>query len=326
MVFAWINPLLFLYRKAIMLNHEYLADEAVINTYNDSFKYQLLLFHSVSQSNKLVLASPFNYLITKKRFLMMTKKTSQKTAIIKQIALIPMIAAIGFLFSASVIAQDNSKQVANQYQVPTSKTDAPQSIVNEYHAIISKYIPDSLAMKSKSRPSVLTPSEMKEVMRLSRLFIAAAQKIYDNKIDKARLEQLCLQMSERQQAHQIISFSPKEPLRPHLVPTKDQFAKWKNPNIYGIWVNGWKVKNSALIKFHSPTEYAYYYESKMTDKIAKEYKYQIYVTLLTNAYYEKDQARRQALWDKDSSKYQMRIHSYSKETLANIDAGKSDTN
>jgi beta-lactamase regulating signal transducer with metallopeptidase domain len=42
--FAWFNPLLFLFRRAILLNHEFLADDSVVKTFNDAKSYQLILF------------------------------------------------------------------------------------------------------------------------------------------------------------------------------------------------------------------------------------------------------------------------------------------
>ena len=66
-IFAWINPFLLLYRKAVQLNHEFLADEFVVNTFCNTQTYQLLLLEKVSKTNNLLLSSPFNYLLTKKR-------------------------------------------------------------------------------------------------------------------------------------------------------------------------------------------------------------------------------------------------------------------
>jgi hypothetical protein len=38
-IFFWFNPIIFFYRKAIQLNHEYLADEAVINNSHNISTY-----------------------------------------------------------------------------------------------------------------------------------------------------------------------------------------------------------------------------------------------------------------------------------------------
>jgi hypothetical protein len=111
-------------------------------------------------------------------------------------------------------------------------------------------------------------------------------------------------MSERQQRHQIIAFMPKPALKPRIVPTKEQYAKLFDSKVYGIWVNGWRVKNSNL-KNHSNTEYAYFAQFKLTKKQAKDCQYPISVTLQTKDYYEKNRARDLTIWNKDKSKYQL---------------------
>jgi TonB family protein len=136
-IFAWINPFLYLYRKAIHLNHEFLADEFVVDTFSSTQDYQLLLLDKARQSSVLVLSCSFNYLQTKKRIIMMTKKTSLRIAILKQIALIPVIVATGFLFSTKVVAQDTKKttqQQANstQQQQRRSPEDDPSFKHDKY--------------------------------------------------------------------------------------------------------------------------------------------------------------------------------------------------
>jgi len=128
-LFAWINPILFLYRRAIQLNHEFLADEFVVNSVTSPHDYQLLLLDKAMQPSVLVLSSSFNYLQTKKRIIMMTKKTSFRIAILKQIALIPVIIITGFLFSTKIIAQDSKKTVKKQTN--TSLEQQKQSPEND---------------------------------------------------------------------------------------------------------------------------------------------------------------------------------------------------
>jgi bla regulator protein BlaR1 len=119
-IIAWINPLLFLYRKAVQLNHEFLADEFVVNKLSNTQTYQLLLLDKAKQTNNLLLSSPFNYLLTKKRIIMMSKNRSHKVAFFKQIALIPIIVATGFIFSTKSVAQEPVKPV----QQAISQTDS----------------------------------------------------------------------------------------------------------------------------------------------------------------------------------------------------------
>jgi TonB family protein len=81
------------------------------------------------QPSVLVLSSSFNYLQTRKRIIMMTKKTSYRIAILKQIALIPVIVATGFIFSTKVIAQETKKPA--QQQTGTTQEQQKQSPEND---------------------------------------------------------------------------------------------------------------------------------------------------------------------------------------------------
>jgi beta-lactamase regulating signal transducer with metallopeptidase domain len=286
MIFAWINPLLFLFRKAIMLNHEYLADDAVLHTFNNTESYRLLLFNTVSQNNNLVLSSPFNYLITKKRLIMMTRNTSRKVAILKQIALIPLIAAIGFLLSTRASAQDKPKQererigymVGPPYEVKNEvgKPDAPQRVVNEYKSIASAYKFDTIALANFHFSFRATPEENKEFWKL-----AHEDTFQLKKPDRERLINLFFQMSKKQQSRQFLQFRKIETLKTKIVPTKAQMKLWQDTKVYGIWINGKRVKNSVLNTLPT-TDFSYYELIKYDNEKAKIMKYQIEVGLLTN--------------------------------------------
>lgn len=102
-VFFWFNPLIYLFKKTIMLNHEYLADEAVMNSKNNSKSYIYIILNIAFRNNNSYLASSFNYSFTKKRLLMMTKNKFSKTAFLKKIAVIPLFLALGLML---INAQD----------------------------------------------------------------------------------------------------------------------------------------------------------------------------------------------------------------------------
>ncbi|HUX94172.1 MAG TPA: GldM family protein [Bacteroidales bacterium] len=108
-IFAWINPFLYLYRNSIQLNHEFLADEYVVYRYPYKHNYQLLLLDKTRKPSILVLSSSFNYLQIKKRIMMMSKITSLRMAILKKIAIIPVVVATGLLFSSRTVAQEIEK-------------------------------------------------------------------------------------------------------------------------------------------------------------------------------------------------------------------------
>ena len=104
----WFNPIFIFYKKAIQLNHEFLADEKVVTSYNNVPFYQSLLLSKANENQTFYLASNLNYLITKKRLLMMTKTTSKTKALLKKAMLMPIRATLLFLLCTKVVAQETN--------------------------------------------------------------------------------------------------------------------------------------------------------------------------------------------------------------------------
>ncbi len=89
-IIFWFNPVLYFYKKAILLNHEFLADEAVISKGAQVSEYQTLLLESLTKHPAPGLISQFSHKITKKRFLMMLQTTSKTRSFIKITSIIPL--------------------------------------------------------------------------------------------------------------------------------------------------------------------------------------------------------------------------------------------
>lgn len=113
-VFLWFNPIIHLYKRAIQLNHELLADEGVVRECHDVNYYQHLLLNSSSPNENAILTSSFNYFITKNRLKMMNKQTTQ----LKKFSLIalslPLLLGVMLLFSTSSEAQNSNVNKESQ--------------------------------------------------------------------------------------------------------------------------------------------------------------------------------------------------------------------
>lgn len=135
----WFNPVLIFYKKAIKLNHEFLADQAVNNQFNAVSHYQNLLLDIASNKTNVALASNINYLITKKRFLMMTKKESPVTAVVKVFCVAVISGLLLFVFSAKTIAQQNKQQksVINNNDPIEKQPEFPGGMI-EFYKFIGK--------------------------------------------------------------------------------------------------------------------------------------------------------------------------------------------
>jgi beta-lactamase regulating signal transducer with metallopeptidase domain len=119
----WFNPLFIFYKKAIQLNHEFLADEEIVKTYNNVPFYQNLLLQKGNGNQTIYLASNLNYLVTKKRLIMMTKSTSQKIAVLKKIAIVPILAGLIYFFCVEVVAQEKTEAttISQKKHTPNDK-------------------------------------------------------------------------------------------------------------------------------------------------------------------------------------------------------------
>lgn len=149
-VFFWFNPALYMYKRAIKLNHEFLADEGVINSTGNIPAYQKILIDRATRSCVCSFASSLTYLITKKRLIMMVKTTTKRNFLFKLIVLIPAFLIAGGVFSAKMIAGTNVDTsmdiIINQpFSTADGGTIMPRSGVSqekmdEYSSIVSKYL------------------------------------------------------------------------------------------------------------------------------------------------------------------------------------------
>jgi beta-lactamase regulating signal transducer with metallopeptidase domain len=108
-ILFWFNPLIYLYKKAIKLNHEFLADQKVNETFKEVVQYQKLLLQK-AVGNLVPIASNLNYSITKKRFVMMTKNQSKLMTISKVSFSLLLFGAIFFTFSVEAQEKDFNEE------------------------------------------------------------------------------------------------------------------------------------------------------------------------------------------------------------------------
>jgi bla regulator protein blaR1 len=121
----WFNPLLLWFKKAIRLNHEFLADETVNKTFGNIPSYQWLIFSKVSSSKAdLGLSSTFAFSVTRNRLRMMGRNTTvSKAYLIKGMTIFVLTLAFFFLSpSTGMLAFPQLAEVGE---------------VNEYEEIIS---------------------------------------------------------------------------------------------------------------------------------------------------------------------------------------------
>lgn len=225
----WFQPLLYFYKNAIQLNHEFIADSNVVNQNENLTEYQNLLVTSCQQpySN---LASSFNYLATKKRLIMMTKSTSEKVAFLKKIAILPVILSLIFFLCFKIVAQEKV-QVKEQENKQTVTIDEQ----------INKKEIEYVTYKTSD-------SEYYQDVRflLYEDAIYKKEKVVEGKliIDKKYEE---LSSDEKEKFGIFITLRQKPLEKKH--PTDKELEEFQNSKKYAIWIDGVNVPNSDLTKY-----------------------------------------------------------------------------
>ena len=104
-VVFWCNPFVWLYKKAITQNLEYIADHKAINQLEDKKSYQKALLKIVSTPDCLSVTNNFYQSLIKKRIVMLNKNQSHKRNSWKYALVIPALIGFIFLFQIKVEAQ-----------------------------------------------------------------------------------------------------------------------------------------------------------------------------------------------------------------------------
>lgn len=159
LIFFWFNPAFYLYKKAILTNHEYLADDLVLSKSGNVSEYQNLLLTQLI-SEKIFFSNSFNLINTKNRIKMMTK-TLSKTAKLKSWMSIPLVASAFFTFAEKIPAKEisikSSREISlNKINFKNKNETKISSLTNE-KAIIKT---DTLKPKKQileKKPEIKTP-------------------------------------------------------------------------------------------------------------------------------------------------------------------------
>ena len=137
-VLFWFNPLIYFTKKAIKLNHEFLADKAVINNGVQPTLYQQLLLEFSSNSLQPQLTNAINYSSIKKRFTVMKTKTSKKSIVFRSLLLLPLLALLLYGFSDKIVVPLYEEPVSEETFVDFQEGATTEQI-EEYNVLARKY-------------------------------------------------------------------------------------------------------------------------------------------------------------------------------------------
>lgn len=257
-VVLWFNPLLYVMKASIKLNHEFLADQGVLHKGAVPSVYQEILLQFSSRSTVIHLANAINHSSIKKRFTIMKSYTSKRTLLFRSLLLIPVVAFTLYSFSSKetiVQEQETEEQTTKQIEAP-QKTPVKQAYVtkkpgNNGKVTLDSYFAGVRFVHYKSA------TQYKDT-------IIGQDPIFDKKY-----EELTDEDKNSKKMH-FMFYIPK-PMEKRT-PSSAEMEKYLNKKVYAVWIDGESVDNSELANY-TRTDFASYSAPMTITKTGRSKKY-----------------------------------------------------
>ena len=133
----WYNPCVWFYKKSIIQNLEYIADNEAIKQMPSKTDYQYTLLKFTTNMSCVAISNHFYQSLIKKRIVMLNKKPSQKINRWKLTIVLPMMAIFIYQFQTKIVAQE------------IVRTETAENRPKEFRLLITKNSTDAF-FKSES--------------------------------------------------------------------------------------------------------------------------------------------------------------------------------
>ena len=127
---CWFNPFVWLLKREVRHNLEYLADNTVIQSGYDSKSYQYHLLGLAHHQSVTTLYNSFNVLHLKNRIMMMNKKRSPGIVRTKYLIFIPLVGILMLISNIEAVAR-LTVRLANEATVSNAMVTATGILVDE---------------------------------------------------------------------------------------------------------------------------------------------------------------------------------------------------
>ncbi len=265
-VVFWFHPLVYILKHHIKLNHEFLADDAVLQQGIAAKNYQNILLQFSSSTQDFQFMSAINYSSIKKRFTVMKTQTSKTRMWLSTLVLLPIIAILFFSFAEREYIEKEPIENSGLLQLEKNSQSkgATKAMMQEYNDWIKQLNNNS-----------------------SNLFIPVGT--------WERLAAIYDIMNEEQRSSVETHPFLQETIMPNLFstkpskPTSAQFESWKNEKEFAIWLDGKHISNSTLNKY-SVNDIVHFEGSKVhknaqSEKFPQRFQFSLYTKDGFNKFY-----------------------------------------
>lgn len=161
-ILNWYNPFVWMIKKSIRQNLEFIADNKVVENGIDKKQYQYLLLKVIGNS-QFSIATQFNFSSLKKRIAMMNKTKSAKRQMLRMLFLLPATAVLLLAFRNKMDEFKNQDQEQPPVKIREATT---RDTVPEVKSPNSKGYIINIKDKSGECELVIKDKNKKEVKRL----------------------------------------------------------------------------------------------------------------------------------------------------------------
>ena len=276
----WFHPGLYFARQSIKLNHEFIADEAALQV-TPLDQYKSFLLSMMLPGTSIGLASSLNFSLTKKRFEMMRRKTANSTKWIKIFSVLPVLAALVYLFSEKVTTQAepdkesrvvvNKDEASKEIQIllrAHGKIEVDGKIIEVEQlaelidsgtkenrtALISAYPGVEMGFVADVQ-EILREKDVRRVVYQSQTTSEQNSKVEDEKAEYYRNAVILIEDENmeytRKTYAQLTEAEKKGLLEPLKSPEKkspdpEMFEDWKNKEKFALWLDDRVISNEVL--------------------------------------------------------------------------------
>lgn len=211
----WLNPFVWIFRREIRQNLEYLADDRVVASGVDSRNYQYHLLRLSCRIPANELANNFNISPLKKRIRMMNQPRSSKTTALKYLLIAPLSFSLIVLSNAETLAAS----LGNLIKSPENELVAePAQVIVELPASVGIETNAVTELPKTSTRSSLTvvPVEQKDPSKLNEVtvigYAAEQPKPKDDEVVFTVVEEMPQFLGGDQALYKYLASSVKYPV------------------------------------------------------------------------------------------------------------------
>lgn len=271
---AWFNPMIIPLKRAIRLNHEFLADQSVTRELHSPEPYVQLILQKASAPRASMLVSPLNMGQTRERFEMIFTSNNKVMKMLKQLLCILFILASCQLFGREhIVWQSENHLSENSLSVEALSSEGNDEVfkdLNMEDGGMMLYV----EVEGRKGRYILGWVVGEAKVRFLNEAGEWTSKIC-NELSQAEREWFWnLEASKAQVFRKVIA--SKEP-------SPAQMKDFQNPEKYGLWLNGKRTPNYELANF-TPDKILSYNYSKLMKNAAHYGQYTYHLTVETKAY------------------------------------------